>query len=260
MARQPLAVSGYEGTVDVRIRVHGGGIGGQAGAVRHGIARALDRDRPRAPRRSEAARLPDPRRARQGAPQGRAEEGSQAAAILQALSPAPWRSACSSAPTASGARPATFLTPELAMRAGPGRVAAVDAERPQVLIIRDTRESGPMLESALAAGVAAAAATPCSAACSRLPRRPSSAAATASTWRRSSPPRTTPTRDNGIKFFGRRGDQARRRDRGADRGACSRSRRRLGPAGAVRELNGALEDYLRALRGGLPARPGRASA
>ncbi len=41
MARQPLVVSGYEGNVDVRIRVHGGGIGGQAGAVRHGIARAL---------------------------------------------------------------------------------------------------------------------------------------------------------------------------------------------------------------------------
>jgi small subunit ribosomal protein S9 len=41
MAVQPLAVSGYEGTVDVRIRVHGGGISGQAGAVRHGIARAL---------------------------------------------------------------------------------------------------------------------------------------------------------------------------------------------------------------------------
>lgn len=41
MAVQPLTVSGYEGNVDVRIRVHGGGISGQAGAVRHGIARAL---------------------------------------------------------------------------------------------------------------------------------------------------------------------------------------------------------------------------
>jgi small subunit ribosomal protein S9 len=41
MATQPLTVSGYEGTVDVRVRVHGGGISGQAGAVRHGIARAL---------------------------------------------------------------------------------------------------------------------------------------------------------------------------------------------------------------------------
>jgi small subunit ribosomal protein S9 len=40
-ARQPLAISGYEGSVDVRVRVHGGGISGQAGAVRHGIARAL---------------------------------------------------------------------------------------------------------------------------------------------------------------------------------------------------------------------------
>jgi small subunit ribosomal protein S9 len=41
MAVQPLVVSGYEGNVDVRVRVHGGGISGQAGAVRHGIARAL---------------------------------------------------------------------------------------------------------------------------------------------------------------------------------------------------------------------------
>jgi len=41
MARQPLTITGYEGSVDVRVRVHGGGIGGQAGAVRHGIARAL---------------------------------------------------------------------------------------------------------------------------------------------------------------------------------------------------------------------------
>jgi small subunit ribosomal protein S9 len=41
MTRQPLAATGYEGNVDVRIRVHGGGISGQAGAVRHAIARAL---------------------------------------------------------------------------------------------------------------------------------------------------------------------------------------------------------------------------
>lgn len=41
MARQALISSGYDGNVDVRVRVHGGGISGQAGAVRHGIARAL---------------------------------------------------------------------------------------------------------------------------------------------------------------------------------------------------------------------------
>jgi small subunit ribosomal protein S9 len=37
----PLKASGLEGTFDVRVRVHGGGPSGQAGAVRHGIARAL---------------------------------------------------------------------------------------------------------------------------------------------------------------------------------------------------------------------------
>jgi small subunit ribosomal protein S9 len=41
MVKQPLAVSGYEGNVDVRVRVHGGGVSGQAGAIRHGVARAL---------------------------------------------------------------------------------------------------------------------------------------------------------------------------------------------------------------------------
>ena len=37
----PLKVAEAEGRYDVRVRVHGGGESGQAGAVRHGIARAL---------------------------------------------------------------------------------------------------------------------------------------------------------------------------------------------------------------------------
>jgi len=41
VAKQALVQSGYEGNVNVRVRVHGGGISGQAAAVRHGIARAL---------------------------------------------------------------------------------------------------------------------------------------------------------------------------------------------------------------------------
>jgi small subunit ribosomal protein S9 len=41
MARQALVTTGYEENVDVRVRVHGGGVSGQAGAVRHGVARAL---------------------------------------------------------------------------------------------------------------------------------------------------------------------------------------------------------------------------
>jgi small subunit ribosomal protein S9 len=41
VARQALAASGYEDVLNVRARVHGGGVAGQAGAVRHGVARAL---------------------------------------------------------------------------------------------------------------------------------------------------------------------------------------------------------------------------
>ena len=41
VARQALVTAGYEDTVNVSVRVQGGGISGQAGAVRHGIARAL---------------------------------------------------------------------------------------------------------------------------------------------------------------------------------------------------------------------------
>ena len=37
----PLGVVEAEGTYDLRVRVHGGGVSGQAGAIRHGIARAL---------------------------------------------------------------------------------------------------------------------------------------------------------------------------------------------------------------------------
>jgi small subunit ribosomal protein S9 len=37
----PLRVSGTEASFDVRARIVGGGISGQAGALRHGISRAL---------------------------------------------------------------------------------------------------------------------------------------------------------------------------------------------------------------------------
>ncbi|MGI6603618.1 MAG: 30S ribosomal protein S9 [Firmicutes bacterium] len=41
MVEQPLRVTGNMGKFDVLAKVEGGGITGQAGAVRHGIARAL---------------------------------------------------------------------------------------------------------------------------------------------------------------------------------------------------------------------------
>jgi small subunit ribosomal protein S9 len=39
--RQPLETVGYEDTIDVIARMHGGGVSAQAGALRHGISRAL---------------------------------------------------------------------------------------------------------------------------------------------------------------------------------------------------------------------------
>ena len=87
VAKQPLTQTGYEGNLDARIRVHGGGVSGQAAAVR-------TRDRPRALRRGPGPPAELKRRgmltrdAREGAAQGGAQEGPQEAAVLQALASA----------------------------------------------------------------------------------------------------------------------------------------------------------------------------
>ena len=41
IVRQPLELSQLEGKFDIQVRVTGGGTTGQAGAIRHGITRAL---------------------------------------------------------------------------------------------------------------------------------------------------------------------------------------------------------------------------
>ena len=41
IVRQPLAVADLEGRFDIKVNVSGGGTTGQAGAIRHGITRAL---------------------------------------------------------------------------------------------------------------------------------------------------------------------------------------------------------------------------
>jgi len=140
-----------------------------------------------------------------------------------------------------------LLTPELALALGRASAAEIRAERPQVLIIRDTRESGHMLESGLAAGLAAAGAdvflggvlpTPAAAILVRRHGFDLGAVVSAS---------HNPWRDNGIKFFGRNG-------RKLDDEAEARVEARVagGPAtgsasGRIRKLEGALEDYLREL-------------
>lgn len=41
IVRQPLAAAGVDGKFDLVVRVNGGGVSGQAGAIRHGLSRAL---------------------------------------------------------------------------------------------------------------------------------------------------------------------------------------------------------------------------
>ena len=145
----------------------------------------------------------------------------------------------------------TFLTAELATGLGRAAAASLDAERPQVLIVRDTRESGPMLEAALAAGIAAAGGdallggvlpTPAAAILVRKLGFDLAAVVSAS---------HNPYGDNGIKFFSAAGtkldDEAEARIESLVDAAAA-------PAapGRVRELNGGLEDYLRALQAAFP--------
>ena len=74
--RLPFRVTGTEGRFNVMIKVEGGGVTGQAGAIRHGIARALleiDPEGHRLP--APAGRPPDPRSAHEGTQEVRPEAG-----------------------------------------------------------------------------------------------------------------------------------------------------------------------------------------
>jgi phosphoglucosamine mutase len=145
----------------------------------------------------------------------------------------------------------TFLTAELATALGRATTASLDAQRPQVLIVRDTRESGPMLEAALAAGVAAAGGDaflggvlPTPAAAILVKRLGLDLAAVVSASH-------NPYRDNGIKFFSGQGTKL-----GDELEARIESLLEEPAGGAavgrIRELNGGLEDYLRELEAAFP--------
>src|SRR5918999_1101693 len=94
------------------------------------------------------------------------------------------------------------LTADLALRLGRAATERLPVDRPRVLLIRDTRESGAMLEAALAAGIAAAGGEvliggvlPTPAAALLVGRYGLDLAAVISASH-------NPYRDNGIKFFG----------------------------------------------------------
>ncbi len=143
-----------------------------------------------------------------------------------------------------------LLSAELALGLGRAATALAEAERPQVLIIRDTRESGEMLQAALAAGVSAAGGDallggvlPTPAAPLLIARYGFDLAAVISASH-------NPYRDNGIKFFGPDGfklsDETELEiERELERiGPASRARETIGH---IRELRGTGEDYLREL-------------
>jgi phosphoglucosamine mutase len=140
-----------------------------------------------------------------------------------------------------------FLSAELTLALARTAVTRLEAQRPQVLIVRDTRESGEMLEAAIAAGVTAAGGDallagilPTPAAPLLVRRHGLDLAAVISASH-------NPYEDNGIKLFGSDGfkldDDTEHQIEAALREAP------VVPArlGRVRRFHGALEDYLREL-------------
>jgi phosphoglucosamine mutase len=139
-----------------------------------------------------------------------------------------------------------FLTAELSLALARAAAERAGTERPRVLVIRDTRESGEMLEAAVAAGIAAAGGEallggvlPTPGAPLLIERYGFDLAVVLSASH-------NPFRDNGIKFFGADGFKL------SDAVELEIERALESPdasaaVGRVRALQGALEDYLRAL-------------
>jgi phosphoglucosamine mutase len=147
-----------------------------------------------------------------------------------------------------------FLSAELALalaRAATARIGTRSGPPPRVLVIRDTRESGAMLEAAVAAGVAAAGGEALLGGVLPTPGAPLLIGRYGLDLGVVISASHNPYRDNGIKFFG--GDGFKLSDEteleieeALDAPAAGRAG--TGSAiGSVQRLHGALEDYLRGL-------------
>ena len=137
-----------------------------------------------------------------------------------------------------------FLTAEVALKLGRAATLTLSGEHPQILIVRDTRESGEMLEAALAAGIAASGGhallggvlpTPGASVLVRRYGFDMAAVVSAS---------HNPYRDNGIKFFGREGMKISDEQEAEIERRLEEQSARIG---RLRELHGAGGDYLREL-------------
>ncbi|MEJ7798080.1 MAG: phosphoglucosamine mutase [Solirubrobacteraceae bacterium] len=141
------------------------------------------------------------------------------------------------------------LTASLALSIGAAATLEVGGEHPRVLVIRDTRESGEMLEAALAAGIASAGGDvllggvlPTPAAPLLIKRHGLDLAAVISASH-------NPYEDNGIKFFG--ADSFKLSDAtelAIETRMDTPGSGRPSRIGSVRSLQGTSEDYLRALQ------------
>jgi phosphoglucosamine mutase len=140
-----------------------------------------------------------------------------------------------------------FLTAELATSLARAAVARMPGEAPQVLIVRDTRESGEMLEAAMAAGVTAAGGDallggvlPTPAAPQLVRRHGLDLAAVISASH-------NPFQDNGIKLFAADGFKLHDDTEHEIEAALEEPIAPPSRIGRVRRMHGALEDYLREL-------------
>jgi phosphoglucosamine mutase len=141
-----------------------------------------------------------------------------------------------------------FVSAQLALALAQAATRQAAAERPQVVILRDTRESGEMLQSALAAGVSSAGVDallagvlPTPAAPLLLARYDFDLAVVVSASH-------NPYQDNGIKFFGGDGYKlSDERELAIEQALEAPPPARALQIGRVRVLRGAPEDYLREL-------------
>jgi phosphoglucosamine mutase len=141
-----------------------------------------------------------------------------------------------------------FLTAELALALGRAAARQTGAERPQVLILRDTRESGEMLQAALAAGITSAGGDALLAGVLPTPAAPLLLARYGFDLAAVLSASHNPFQDNGIKFFA--GDGYKLSDEtelAIERELESQSPTKATAIGRVRELRGAGEDYVREL-------------
>ena len=141
-----------------------------------------------------------------------------------------------------------FLTAELSLALARAATQRVEAAAPRVLVIRDTRESGEMLEAAVAAGVAAAGGEALLGGVLPTPGAPLLIGRYAFDLGVVLSASHNPYRDNGIKFFGSDGFKLSDAvELEIERALESPPNGAKGAIGRVRTLQGALEDYLRAL-------------